>query len=252
VGVGAPLVGLFGHAHQVVSETVLGPGDSLGQEKGSGGRRPGGGRGQDQAARKPITEAIPLSSELARVALVTLVDCPGRHLSGNRELHFIARIVWSCLLLAPFDAFSTDPPRRTVQEDSGVQVEGEMTTSIRDVMRTDLVTVNPSAMMFEAARVMSVARVGSVLVMQGDTLAGIFTERDVLRAFEHSRADLARVSPVSELMTRDPVTISPDATVGEALDRMLDGGFRHLPVMEGSTLVGVVSMRDLARSMAKG
>ena len=127
-----------------------------------------------------------------------------------------------------------------------------MTTSIHDVMRTDLVTVNPSAMMFETARVMSVARVGSVLVMQGDTLAGIFTERDVLRAFEHSRADLARVSPVSEWMTRDPVTISPDATVGEALDRMLDGGFRHLPVMEGGTLVGVVSMRDLARSMAKG
>jgi CBS domain-containing protein len=133
-----------------------------------------------------------------------------------------------------------------------VQLEGEMTTSIRDVMRTDLVIVNPSAMMFEAARVMSVARVGSVLVMQGDTLAGIFTERDVLRAFEHSRADLARVSAVSEWMTRDPVTISPDATVGEALDRMLDGGFRHLPVMEGGTLVGVVSMRDLARSMAKG
>jgi CBS domain-containing protein len=65
-------------------------------------------------------------------------------------------------------------------------------------MRTDLVTVNPSAMMVEAARVMSVARVGSVLVIQGDTLAGIFTGRDVLRAFEHSRADLARVSPVSE------------------------------------------------------
>jgi CBS domain-containing protein len=127
-----------------------------------------------------------------------------------------------------------------------------MTTSIRDVMSTDLVTVNPPTMMFEAARVMSVARVGSVLVMQGDTLAGIFTERDVLRSFEHLRADPARVSPVSEWMTRDPVTISPNASVGEALDRMLDGGFRHLPVMEGGTLVGVVSMRDLARSMAKG
>lgn len=138
------------------------------------------------------------------------------------------------------------------KRDSGVQLEGEMTTSIRDVMSTDLVTVNPPTMMFEAARVMSVARVGSVLVMQGDTLAGIFTERDVLRSFEHLRADPARVSPVSEWMTRDPVTISPDASVGEALDRMLDGGFRHLPVMEGGTLVGVVSMRDLARSMAKG
>ena len=126
-----------------------------------------------------------------------------------------------------------------------------MATSIRDVMSTGLVAVNPATMLFEAARVMSAAHVGSVLVMEGDTLAGIFTERDVLQAFQHARADPARVSPVSDWMTRDPVTISPEASVGKALDRMLDGGFRHLPVVEGSTVVGVVSMRDLARSMAK-
>jgi CBS domain-containing protein len=127
-----------------------------------------------------------------------------------------------------------------------------MATSIRDVMSTDLVAVNPSTMLFEAARVMSAAHVGSVLVMEGDTLTGIFTERDVLQAFQHARADPARVSPVSDWMTRDPVTISPEDSVGKALDRMLDGGFRHLPVVEGGTVVGVVSMRDLARSMAKG
>jgi CBS domain-containing protein len=126
-----------------------------------------------------------------------------------------------------------------------------MATSIRDVMSTDLVAVNPSTMLFEAARVMSAAHVGSVLVMEGDILRGIFTERDVLQAFQHARADPARVSPVSDWMTRDPVTISPEASVGKALDRMLDGGFRHLPVVEGTTVVGVVSMRDLARSMAK-
>jgi CBS domain-containing protein len=53
-------------------------------------------------------------------------------------------------------------------------------------------------------------------------------------------------------MTWNPLTIGPDATVGEAMDRMLDGGFRHLPVMDGATLVGIVSMRDLARSISKG
>jgi CBS domain-containing protein len=57
---------------------------------------------------------------------------------------------------------------------------------------------------------------------------------------------------MSKGMTRDPLTIGPNATVGEAMDRMLDGGFRHLPVMEGGTLVGIVSMRDLARSISKG
>ena len=50
----------------------------------------------------------------------------------------------------------------------------------------------------------------------------------------------------------DPLTIGPNATAGEAMDRMLDGGFRHLPVMDGRTLIGIVSMRDLARSISKG
>jgi CBS domain-containing protein len=57
---------------------------------------------------------------------------------------------------------------------------------------------------------------------------------------------------MSKGMTWDPLTIGPNATVGEAMDKMLDGGFRHLPVMEGGTLVGIVSMRDLARSISKG
>lgn len=126
-----------------------------------------------------------------------------------------------------------------------------MGTFVREVMSTELVTVEPSTSVMEAARAMSVARVGSALVLEGSALVGIFTERDILRALEHN-ADAGRVSPVSGLMTRDPVTIGPDASVGEALDRMLDGGFRHLPVMEGGTLVGVVSMRDLARSIARG
>jgi CBS domain-containing protein len=83
-------------------------------------------------------------------------------------------------------------------------------------------------------------------------LVGTFTERDVLRTFDQMHADPARVSPMSKAMTRDPLTIAPSATVGEAMDRMLDGGFRHLPVMESGTLLGIVSMRDLARSISKG
>ncbi len=119
-------------------------------------------------------------------------------------------------------------------------------------MSADLVTVEPSTMMTEAAAAMSSARVGSVLVLEEGALVGIFTERDILSAFEQFRADPARVSPVSKGMTWNPLTIGPDATVGEAMDRMLDGGFRHLPIMEAGTLVGIVSMRDLARSISKG
>ncbi len=124
--------------------------------------------------------------------------------------------------------------------------------NVREVMRTDLVTTEPSTSMMEAARVMSVRQIGSTLVLEGGALVGIFTERDILRALQGTHADAARVSSVSEWMTRDPVTIAPDASVGEALDRMLEGGFRHLPVIEDGKLAGVVSMRDLARSIAKG
>jgi CBS domain-containing protein len=125
-------------------------------------------------------------------------------------------------------------------------------TTVREVMSTDLVAVEPSTMMIEAVRVMSQARVGSVLVLKDGELVGIFTERDVLRAFDQMHADPARVSPMTKGMTGDPLTIDANATVGEAMDRMLDGGFRHLPVIESGALVGIVSMRDLARSISKG
>ena len=125
-------------------------------------------------------------------------------------------------------------------------------TAVREVMSTDLITVAPSAMISQAVGAMSKAGVGSVLVLEDGVLLGILTERDVLRVFDQMHADPARVSPITKGMTRDPQTIDPEATVGEAMDRMLDGGFRHLPVTEGRTLVGIVSMRDLARSISKG
>jgi CBS domain-containing protein len=125
-------------------------------------------------------------------------------------------------------------------------------TTIREVMRTELVTVGPSVTLLEAAHAMSMHHAGSALVLEEGALAGIFTERDLMRAMaESSTADAARVSSVSGWMTRSPVTTRPDATVGEALDLMLSGGFRHLPVVETDTLVGVVSMRDLAESIAR-
>lgn len=125
-------------------------------------------------------------------------------------------------------------------------------TTVREIMSTELVTVDPTATLTETARVMFAGRAGSALVLQDDSLVGIFTERDILRALgDSSSADLARVSPVSKWMSRDPETIGPETVVAEALDRMLFGGFRHLPVMDGEAVVGMVSMRDLARSIAQ-
>ena len=83
-----------------------------------------------------------------------------------------------------------------------------------------------------------------MVVLQGSFLAGILTERDVLRAAA-SGSDLTK-SPVSAWMTRDPEPASPDMTVEEATQLMLLHGFRHLPVVDGREVHGVVSLRDLA------
>jgi len=116
-------------------------------------------------------------------------------------------------------------------------------------MSTELVTVSPAATVAEAATVMGGRQVGSALVMDEGELAGIFTERDILRAL--SQDFDAPGHPVSHWMTKDPSCIAPEASVGDALNRMLDGGFRHFPVSDGGKVIGVVSMRDLSRAAAE-
>jgi CBS domain-containing protein len=121
-------------------------------------------------------------------------------------------------------------------------------TIIREVMSKELVQVEPSSTVAEAATVMGGHHVGSALVLEGGQLAGIFTERDILKAL--SQDFDAPGQPVAHWMTRNPTTISPDISVEEALRMMLDGGYRHLPVMEGGSVLGVVSIRDLSRAAA--
>ncbi len=117
--------------------------------------------------------------------------------------------------------------------------------SIRVIMSTDLVQVAPTTTIAEAATVMSTKGVGSALVMEGDRLVGIFTERDTLRAVA---ADFdGEQHQVREFMTSDPTTIGADSPADEALESMFAFGFRHLPVMEAGVVVGIVSMRDVMR-----
>jgi CBS domain-containing protein len=115
--------------------------------------------------------------------------------------------------------------------------------TLRDVMSTLLVTVPADATVAEAAQVMSIHHVGAALIVEGDELRGIFTERDIVRALagEHDAAGHA----VGGWMTPDPVTLGPEAGVAEARDRMLKEGFRHIPVVEDGRLVGIVSIRDV-------
>jgi|SRR5271166_3022853 len=115
--------------------------------------------------------------------------------------------------------------------------------TIRDVMNTSVVTTAPQTPLAQAAAAMVAAGVGSAVVKEGSFLAGIVTERDVLRAAA-SGQDL-RDSQVSDWMTADPQSVSPDTAAEDAAQIMLLNGFRHLPVMDGRDVCGVVTLRDL-------
>jgi CBS domain-containing protein len=117
---------------------------------------------------------------------------------------------------------------------------------LRDVMNTSVAVTTPGTPVSQAAAAMVAANVGSAVVMQGRFLAGILTERDVLRAAA-SGHDLS-ASLVSAWMTPDPHSASPEMSAEEAAQIMLLNGFRHLPVVEGRAVCGVVSLRDLFAS----
>ncbi len=107
----------------------------------------------------------------------------------------------------------------------------------------DLLELPATASVFDAACAMRDWSVGAVLITDQDRLAGIFTERDMIdRVVACDREP--KTTSLAEVMTQDPSTISPEATAPEALRLMADGGYRHLPVVAGKCLVGIVSRRD--------
>jgi CBS domain-containing protein len=116
-------------------------------------------------------------------------------------------------------------------------------TRLAEIMTSPVFTAAPETPVAEVAAAMVRGGFGSAVVLDGTLLAGIVTERDVLRAAA-AGAELTH-SPVSRWMTRDPQTAEPDLEVERAAELMLSGGFRHLPVVEQNALVGIVSLRDL-------
>jgi CBS domain-containing protein len=114
--------------------------------------------------------------------------------------------------------------------------------AVRQHMSSDLLSVEANVSVIEVAQRMVDRNVGAVLVLDDGRLTGILTERDVLRAVARGLRDDMRVA---DCMTAHPETIGPDDTTDHAVVLMLHGGFRHLPVVQGDNLVGVISIRDL-------
>ncbi|QLH40014.1 MAG: CBS domain-containing protein [Defluviicoccus sp.] len=107
-----------------------------------------------------------------------------------------------------------------------------------------VITEAPQSSVREAARIMAGHRIGAVPVVDGRHLIGIFTERDVLTRVIAAGRDVDQTR-LEEVMTRRPETVSVECPLSEALEVMLDGRFRHLPVMADGEVIGVISMRDI-------
>ena len=114
---------------------------------------------------------------------------------------------------------------------------------VGDIITGKVFSVPPTASVAEAAETMVKGRVGSAIVVDGPWLLGIFTERDALRVAA-AGADPTATS-VKDWMTKDPMTVDPDTDSADAAATMATDGVRHLPVVEGDSVVGVVSLRDV-------
>ena len=115
--------------------------------------------------------------------------------------------------------------------------------TLGEIVKPTFITVAPEDTLGEVAERMSAQNVGAVVVKDFGRLIGVLTERDMLRAMA------ARVhtsdARVRQWMTENPITASPDTTFEEAQQVMLDKGFRHLPVVDGDTILGIVSLRRI-------
>lgn len=108
----------------------------------------------------------------------------------------------------------------------------------------EVIAVHPADTVLHAANAMNQRNIGGVVVMDGDRLAGIFTERDVLRRVVASGLDPAKTQ-VSAVMTTPVITCKPDLSVDDCAALMTDRGVRHLPVEGTVGLTGIVTIRDL-------
>jgi CBS domain-containing protein len=114
---------------------------------------------------------------------------------------------------------------------------------ISEIMTKAAVTDSPEDTLAEAAAKMWKSQTGSLLVMEGDRLIGIVTERDLLRVVAQGRDP--RQIPLKEVMQTDVITIGPQTRLKEAAKLMATKWIRHLPVVDGERVVGIISQRDL-------
>jgi CBS domain-containing protein len=104
--------------------------------------------------------------------------------------------------------------------------------------------VEADALVIDVVNMMVEHNIGAVAVLRNGELAGLFSERDLMKRVVHDAMD-SKTTKVSDVMTRDLVTVSPERSLEDCLELMRERGFRHLPVCKGKQLRGLLSLRDL-------
>jgi CBS domain-containing protein len=122
--------------------------------------------------------------------------------------------------------------------------------SILDTKGHDILSVEPDSKLAAAVKMLSERRIGAVLVMSSGRIEGILSERDIVRVIGERGAAVLD-EPVSSVMTRKVVCCRPIDTVAAIMEKMTAGKFRHLPVLEGGELVGLISIGDVVKWRVK-
>ncbi len=120
---------------------------------------------------------------------------------------------------------------------------------IEQILKTkggDVTIIKADHTLAEAARILDEARIGAVVAMNGDQLAGVLSERDILRQVARHGADALQMT-VENSMTRGVITATPQETIDQCLGRMTDRRIRHLPVLRDGRLAGIISIGDLVK-----
>ena len=120
--------------------------------------------------------------------------------------------------------------------------------NIIDDKGCDIWSIDASRTVYEVLEVLAAKNVGALVVFSGETFCGIVSERDYARKVILASKG-SRKTPISEIMTPDPVTVVPSDTVASCMQLMTDRHFRHLPVIDDGALVGIISIGDVVRAV---
>lgn len=123
----------------------------------------------------------------------------------------------------------------------------EISGNIRQILSSkgsEVTTITPQAMVFDALTVMGEKNIGALVVTEGDQVVGVFSERDYSRKVI-LQGKTSRTTTVAEILSQPVITIGPDESIEECMERMTVHRIRHLPVVENGKLLGVVSIGDV-------